>query len=214
MRIPWKIKFAFASFFPRVYYLINNFPHRANSQRFWDYFLIENWENPKFDWPTKNELIGTYFKKNHRIVDIGFGTGTLLKFLKKKGLTSLYGYEHSDFALQQISKLNIIPVKGSLPKLNLESNKYDGVIASEVLEHLLRRKRFLKEMKRVLKPDGLGIITVPDDCMGPEEIDEHSFKYTKKSLKKLLSAYFVVLTVYTIHDKNHEDESIIAVVKK
>ena len=214
MKFPWKFKIALAKYLPRVYYSINNFPDFGNSEKFWNDALRENWSNPKFDWPTKNELIASYFQKNDRLLDIGFGTGSLLRYLKNRGFSNLWGYEHSDYALSLISELKINVIKGSIPKLELDDDSFDGVIVSEVLEHILRRKYFLRETYRVLKVGGLGIVTVPDNCMGPEEIDEHTFKYTQDSLRHLLSKIFVVKEIFSIHDVNHLDNSLMAIITK
>ena len=181
---------------------------------YWDQFLKENWDNAKFNWPTKNKLVEKYFSKNDIIIDIGFGTGTLLKSLRLKGFKKLWGYEQSDFALRQIAALNIQTVKGGLPVLNLNNSSFDGIIASEVLEHVFRRKCFLKEIRRVLRDGGTGVITTPDNCMGPEEEHTHTFKYNNKTLEKLLSKFFFVKEIYSIQDINHQDPSLVAVFSK
>ena len=204
-----------ANLFPRCYYVTNSIINNSNNAiEYWNGFLSENWDNPKFNWPTKNDSFPNYFIKDEKILDIGFGTATLLRAFLAKGFTNLWGYEQSDFALRQIEKLNIKAVKGCLPKLDLNDNSFDGVIASEVLEHILRRKLFLKEIRRVMKPNGLAIITVPNNTMGPEEIPEHTYKYNIDSLKRLLARYFVVKELYSIKDSNHQDETIVAIVTK
>ena len=214
MKIPWRVKTGLANWFPRKYYFVNNFFVHRNSEKHCDKFMRDNWHNAKFEWPTKNQLVASCFSKHDSIIDIGFGTGSLLTALNSRGFDNLWGLEQSDFALQQISKLNIQPVKGCLPKIKLDDNSFDGVIASEVLEHMLRRKFFLRELRRIMKSTGLCIITVPDNCMGPEEETAHTYKYTKETLRELLLKIFHVNEIYSIEDVNHEDASLVAIVSK
>jgi len=44
---------------------------------------------------------------------------------------------------------------------NIEDNSFDCVIAFDVLEHVSNDKKALEEIKRILKPGGLVILTVP-----------------------------------------------------
>lgn len=48
--------------------------------------------------------------------------------------------------------------------LPFEDNQFETIVASHVLEHLdtLTGQRFLKECRRVLKPEGVVVISVPD----------------------------------------------------
>jgi len=50
--------------------------------------------------------------------------------------------------------------KGKLP---FKNKKFDYVVASNILEHLFYPDKILKEMRRVLKPGGIAIITLPND---------------------------------------------------
>jgi len=99
-----------------------------------------------------------------KVLEVGFGDGYLIKKLSNK--YDCYGADISNEVVERIKKeiLNVrfetINIDGKLP---YEDNFFNGFIASEVLEHMADEELFLcvSEIKRVLKKDGYGIITVP-----------------------------------------------------
>lgn len=212
--VPWRVKKWCADRFPRLYYLLVHSWRGTNSAGYWDKVLERAWDDPRYVWPTKNRMFSGYFKKDSTIVDIGFGTGTLLRSFLAQGFTGLWGYEHSDYALSRMAEMGVAVRKGSLPDLALPDSFFDGVIVSEVLEHLLRRRRFLREIARILKPAGRAVVSVPDNCMGPEEEPEHTIRYTAHTLRLLLEEYFHVEEIFSIQDENPKDQSLVAVVRK
>ena len=98
--------------------------------------------------------------------------------MKKKGFAHLWGYEQADYALKRLRQEGVETVKGMLPRLEFEDGSFQGIIASEVLEHMLRRRFFLKEIRRVLTPDGTLIISfsASEDGVAFERYEFPSFK--------------------------------------
>jgi SAM-dependent methyltransferase len=65
-------------------------------------------------------------------------------------------------------RLKDFKVTGNLGKTGLASASYDLVIMTETLEHILDLEGVLKEVRRILKPNGTFLITVPYDVfLGP-----------------------------------------------
>ena len=100
------------------------------------------------------------------ILDIGCGRGFYLKTI------SLYTFpqeihgidinrEYLEKAKRICSDKRIKVKQGSIYKLSYRDNYFDFIICSEVLEHLSDDEKALLEVKRVLKPSGFLIITVP-----------------------------------------------------
>jgi len=54
---------------------------------------------------------------------------------------------------------------GDAEDLKFETNTFDAVFCLEVLEHVYRPKKVLKEFKRVMKRGGYGIFLVPSDSI-------------------------------------------------
>ena len=97
---------------------------------------------------------------HRRILDVGCGTGTMLTHLARFGNaqgvdmdSEAVGYCH-DRGLQQVSQAGA----DSLP---FEKETFDLVTALDVVEHIDDDLGALREMRRVLKPGGLLLLTVP-----------------------------------------------------
>jgi len=65
-----------------------------------------------------------------------------------------------------------------------ESNCFDVVMSTEVLEHILNPDAYLREVKRVLKPDGFFFFTVPF-LMSLHEVPNDYYRYTPYSLEMI-----------------------------
>lgn len=202
--IPWRIRAFFSQHFPLCYHLLANFRTRQNSEEYWDHAFEVSWQAKSRDWPTKNKLIKLLTSPSSRILDVGCSTGTLLRYLKNEGYQHLEGLEISQRAVEILSKYGIIMHRAKLPDLPLSDHLYDFVIASQVLEHIIQRKKFLHGLRRILKPTGTLIIFVPDNCLGPIDEPSHVVKFNKTSLAKELSVYFDSVFVESMKDLNFE----------
>jgi len=71
----------------------------------------------------------------------------------------------------------------------------DYVVATEFLEHFEDVDYIIKESKKFIKKDGAVIFSVPNDCLGHDELEEHYQKFNLKSLHVLLSKYYKTVKV-------------------
>jgi ubiquinone/menaquinone biosynthesis C-methylase UbiE len=202
--IPWRVKNFVSNHFPLLYHLAVNIGASGNSPQHWDRRLEETWDSPARQWPTKNTLIESFVSKEESVLDIGCGDGSILRYLKRQGFSDLHGLEISNYAITRLEREGIRMHRGSLPFIPLPNASFDVVIASQVLEHIIRRRRFLREIRRVLKPGGRCFVFVPDDCLGPISESEHVIKFNRQSLAKLLSRFFEIISLESIRDDNHE----------
>ena len=198
--IPWRIKNFFSEHFPLGYHLLANIHTRHESEEYWNAAFDISWQAGSRDWPTKNQLIRTLASTTDRILDVGCGTGTLLRYLREHDYVNLEGLEISRRAVEVLSEYGITMHHARLPNLPLPNQQFDVVIASQVLEHIIRRQKFLSELRRILKPTGAAILFVPDNCLGPIDEPSHVIKFTKESLKKELSVYFKSVFVESLKD--------------
>jgi len=98
--------------------------------------------------------------KRKKVLEIGPGTGSLLLELKKKGF-SVVGIDINP-ALARKAGLRI--KKWDINKgLPFRNSSFDIVIALEVLEHTFDPFFVMKEIKRILKPKGYAIISMPNE---------------------------------------------------
>lgn len=137
------------------------------------------------------------------ILDIGCGTGGNAMLLKEFG--TVMGLDDSKEALRLaqgeggFSKL----VLGEINKLPFDENVFDCITLLDVLEHVNDEKLALDECKRVLKPGGGLIITVPAYqwlWSGHDEALHHKRRYSMAELKnKLKQAGFeIVFKTYAV----------------
>ncbi|MEC9065383.1 MAG: methyltransferase domain-containing protein [Bacteroidota bacterium] len=60
-------------------------------------------------------------------------------------------------------KSPLADIKGDVTNLTFEDNTFDLIICNHVLEHIIDDRTAMKEIYRVLKKDGIGILQVPID---------------------------------------------------
>jgi 2-polyprenyl-3-methyl-5-hydroxy-6-metoxy-1,4-benzoquinol methylase len=131
------------------------------------------------------------------ILDFGCGTGNISRAIASLGYRVL-GMDVDPNSIQAASAEN--PFENLVFKVadvyQLPSDKvFDVVICSEVIEHFAHPGKMLKQMHRILKPDGLLLATIPNG-FGPEEIVRR-FLSTTTPGKKILT---LVRRKLAIHD--------------
>lgn len=198
--IPWRVRNFLAQNFPLAYHLAVA-PGRVNSADYWDSRLAATWDNPVRNRPDKNRMIESLTSPEERILDIGCGNGGILRHLKSRGYDRLCGLEHSAYACQRLIAEGIAMINGSLLDIPADTEPFDVVIASQVLEHIIRRGRFMRELKTVLRPGGRVLVFVPDNRLNPLSEPEHVAVYTQKTLSRFLRRHFSGVEVFQIDDQ-------------
>lgn len=105
-------------------------------------------------------------QKPLRILDVGCGRGFYLKALSLyRFLKEIHGVDINTSYLTYAKKLSrdrrVVINKASIYHLPYPNNHFDSIICTEVLEHLTDDLQGLLELRRVLKRNGLILITVP-----------------------------------------------------
>lgn len=102
------------------------------------------------------------YKKKGKLLDIGCYTGTFLHIVKQNGW-QCYGVEPSPTISAYAKKtygLDVFP--GFLHQARFQDCFFDVITMFHVLEHIPSPRNELREIRRILKPDGLLIIEVPN----------------------------------------------------
>jgi SAM-dependent methyltransferase len=128
----------------------------------------------------------SYFQQNIKILNVGCSTGRSSEYLAQFGeVTSI---EYDAFCCEFTSKKTGLKIiHGSITELDFENNSFDLVCAFDVVEHVEDDALAVAEMKRVLKPNGIMLLTVPafmDLWSHHDEINHHFRRYTIPELKK------------------------------
>jgi SAM-dependent methyltransferase len=135
-------------------------------------------------------------KPNHKILDIGCGSGLMLNALEQIGETN--GMDMSDDAISFSKEIFSGTVKkGVLPdNIPYEKEYFSLVVALDVIEHVDDDRAALSAIRSHIAPGGHAVITVPA-CMflwsEHDVLNEHKRRYTLEELKtKLLDSGFTI----------------------
>ncbi|MDO8748137.1 MAG: methyltransferase domain-containing protein [Candidatus Omnitrophota bacterium] len=100
------------------------------------------------------------------ILDCGCGDGLYLKTIKELFGVAIFGFDLNGGSLrlaQGYTKDMGVPlVQGRIGALPYKDNSFSKIFSTEVLEHVEDDLGALKEILRILKPEGMLIITVPN----------------------------------------------------
>lgn len=173
----------------------------------------EEWMLPRLTMTRiEKHLIDRYIaKQDFKVLDFGCGEGIFCGYYLTKIIKQYRGIDISKEAVKKAQQkgLNVkqfnIDVEKMLP---FADNYFDAAICSEVLEHLFDPEHVLKEIFRVLKPQGVLFTSVPNVAYCKERLrmlfggfnpkghplickiapwrDPHIRFFTKKSFYQLL----------------------------
>jgi 2-polyprenyl-3-methyl-5-hydroxy-6-metoxy-1,4-benzoquinol methylase len=100
-----------------------------------------------------------------KLLDLGCSDGYFSLLLKEaSGASEVFGIDIDGIAVKKASKRGVNAIQMDLDKADLpfRDKSFDGILASEVIEHLINVDHFLDEVRRVLKDDGLFVVTTPN----------------------------------------------------
>ena len=134
---------------------------------------------------------GISFVKGKRVLDIACGEGYGSFLLKEAGALSVVGVDISETSISQAKKLfadkNLEYLVADLNKpLSLfKKHEFDVVISAETIEHLENPEIFLESIKQLIKPDGIIILTCPNDHLYyPNDNKSNPFHIRKYSFEE------------------------------
>lgn len=137
--------------------------------------------------------------KNKNVLDIASGTGYGSALLGETA-ASVTGVDVDADAIEYANKnyasKNVKFVQGEGTKIPIADDTFDVVVSYETIEHIKDYKTFMAEVKRVLKKDGLFILSTPNDLEYPEGNHFHIHEFTPKELEKLVKGYFKNIKTY------------------
>ena len=137
------------------------------------------------------------FAKGRRALDAGCGSGYGSARLAMEALRVVavdISAEAIDYARQHYAMPNLRFLRASCTQLPLAEASLDLAVAFEVIEHLQDWPAFLEEMRRVTAPDGLFIVSTPNQAYygasrghaepNPHHVHEFDFQEFRQELRK------------------------------
>lgn len=128
-------------------------------------------------------------KKEGKLLDIGCGNGSFLKtFQNDFNSWKLTGLE-LDYRNEE--KINSIPNTTLLVEdIKKVKEKYDLIVLIHALEHIINPAEFLNTISKLLNPNGLLFIEIPNFKLAPFDIliADHCSHFTTETLKNLLTS--------------------------
>jgi len=151
-------------------------------------------------------LFAKEFIKNKIVLDVASGTGYGSGYLKDSKAKAVIGAD-INFEAVSYSKKNFqhaLYLQADAIQLPFRNGFFDAVVSFETIEHLREYKKFLYEIKRVLKKTGLLLISSPNklNYHGGDAGGKNRFHFKELYLKEfsnLLNQHFSTIELYGQH---------------
>lgn len=147
-------------------------------------------------------LFSSQFVKGKKVIDVGCGVGYGSKILKIYGKAKTVdaidiSRNSIKYAKKHYYSKNIFyNIDNAEKLLTVQNNNMDVAVSFELIEHLKHPRIFLKQIKRVLKKNGLFIFSTPNKYTYPKGNPYHIKEYYPEELKQLLKNYFINVDYY------------------
>lgn len=137
------------------------------------------------------------FVKDGYLLDVGCGNGRYLDGMSALGWR-VKGVEFNEYAINvcRLSKLDVH--HGDLFSAKFESDSFDVINVSHVIEHVPNPKQLFAELARILKKNGTLIIKTPNsEALGralfntnwfPNDVPRHIYFFSEKNLREVGNA--------------------------
>ena len=118
------------------------------------------------DIENKNLILGLLERnESARILDIGCGSGGFTRQVADQvGTEHIFGLEigrQTAVTASRVNKINVVMATAEKP-LPFRSGSFDIVVSNQVLEHLSNTDNLIKEAYRILRNDGVCVLSTPN----------------------------------------------------
>ena len=138
------------------------------------------------------------YKISGSMLEVGIGAGFFLELAQQQGW-SIQGIEPSEAACRYVSQTVSVPIfNDTLEAAHLPPKSIDTIVLRHVLEHIAEPQMFMRELRRILKDNGLICLVVPNfgglharverETWFHLSIPYHVAHYTKRPLQQLIDA--------------------------
>jgi len=150
--------------------------------------------------------------KGPRVLELGIGSGWLMREMHSRGF-EVIGLDYSEKSLSEsqfifnADNLSIPLVSGTGEKLPFKDSSFDSVTMLGVLEHIPDPSVALREVRRILRPDGLFFVSVPNTytygCIYDRFISPF-FNDTSLGYDRVMDKHFSKIGLRRIHESSDD----------
>lgn len=134
------------------------------------------------------------FVKGKVVLDAACGEGYGSQLFKRHGAKRVVGIDNSGetiaYADKRYANRMLSFIVDDITKMSFESHTFDLVISFETIEHIKSHTAFINEVKRVLKPEGLFLISTPNKDVYSKGNKFHKRELSISGFAKLLRNKF------------------------
>jgi ubiquinone/menaquinone biosynthesis C-methylase UbiE len=134
------------------------------------------------------------FVEGLRVLDLGCGEGYGSNMLSEVA-QSVVGIDRSTQAMNRAKGIyravNLTFVPGDVTALPFKPGQFDACVCFEVIEHILDPKELLRQVNRVLGPEGVFVASTPNRSVKVSSRPNpyHVKEYTVREFRNMLTAY-------------------------
>lgn len=169
-----------------------------NTVEYWDKKWREQWQAYEKD-PRRDALYTTILGElgeGRAVLDLGGGCSRFSKLALQQGHSPTVA-DLSPWAIQHLAENGIDGIVLDVRDYDKQNlGKFDVAVCTELLEHLDSPDSALRVLN-AHAPEAW--ISVPDNRMGPDELEEHQRKYTLSELAVLLQKYYHKVSTRSVH---------------
>jgi 2-polyprenyl-3-methyl-5-hydroxy-6-metoxy-1,4-benzoquinol methylase len=133
------------------------------------------------------------------VLDAGCGVGWGALHLSRAGARNVVGLDVDERALENARKragASAAFVRGDLLALPFDDGSFDLVVCFEAIEHVSDPERALTELRRVMRPEGILVISSPNRGVYATGNPFHVHEFTSAELEERLAAHFRFVRAY------------------
>jgi len=163
--------------------------------------IEENLDHQEVECHLNRYRFAARYVKDKVVLDLGCGTGSGTKILKDAGAKLILGIDISEESIKYANKkyrntgclfsygdiLNAAELQDCLKRETGRTGfeKADAVVCLEAIEHMTDPLLLLQNIYRILKPEGIAILSTPNKLI-EEKVIVHENEFTLTELKSLM----------------------------
>ncbi len=145
-----------------------------------------------------------HYVRGAAVLDVACGTGYGARHLADRGASLVVGVDIAvdalDYCREHYQGDGVYFAAMDAPRLGFPDDTFQVVVSLETIEHLADAEAYLAEIRRVMSPNGLLVLSTPNRITFSPDSNEaasdfHFREYSAQELKPLLDRHFSQVTL-------------------